>query len=772
VRTPLLVALLALAAGAGFVSARRAGEQLAVLRACEAAGAGDWAAALAGSEGRTGPDETGLAALECRCRALLATGAAQACEALLAGALAAPEAAGWAPAPDLAVHWIETWREAGETRRAAELARRAGRLHPLHPDLFHLELSTRSSVEDERAVLRELEARLPASGTAALHPRASLANRYLLRGEPGSALAALGEAPESAALPAARLWFETRGMALARAGDLGGVQRHYAAWERAGADPAELRARYALTLSIAGLRDPERAPLSLLAEGARAAEALGDPPLHEALLVRQVLTLVNAGQPGQALTLYDRARERYPLAGLSRGELLRAARGGALAGAPPAARRGSLRFRVPAPAPGSTLLVSAGAPAEPDADYESFPVPASGRVEALREVGPAPERWVLRGAGGGVLASGAVSPRAAESLEVRVRPAPAEVARAPAATLARRPADGRRRVLLLLLDCADWRLVQYLRTRGELPVLEALLATGFRAVLASEPPLTAAALEALVHPGPPRAPSLLGWLHRYGTELAGLASVGENPLAGLAWLLPEQRDLFAELGAGPRAVANLLFAHGGMAAGRHALVTGPAGARRTLSLASSARDLSPAERARFPGLAALREERDLLHLRAIAAELDAAVAIAGGGEIDLLALRVEALDILTHAHFAEVARDAQDDGRGVLLDVYRYLDARLLDVEQKLDADDVLVVLSDHGIQTAMEHAAEAIFVASGAGLPRGRAPGRPALAGVPRALADLLGIATDWPDTGVLPVQCAACAAAADSGSPSSPSS
>jgi hypothetical protein len=561
-------------------------------------------------------------------------------------------------------------------------------------------------------------------------------------------------------------------MALALAGDLAGLRKSYAEWERAGGEPVELRARYALTLSIAGLGDPAATPLELLREAARDAEGLGDPGLHEALLVRLVLTLANAGRREEALAVYDRARERHPLAGLAREELERAARGDALASAPPAARRGSLRFALPGAPAGSALLLSPGAPAAADADFEILPLSAPGVAVAERELGPAPERWVLRGPGGGVLASGAVSPRPGERVEVRVEPAPAEAPRAAAPSLVRRAGDGRRRVLLVLLDCADWRLIQYLRARGELPFLDALLETGFRAVLESEPPLTAAALESLVHPSPPRAPTLLGLLHRAGTELAGLASVGENPLAALAWLLPERRDLFAELGAGPRAAANLLFAHGGMAAGRHALVTGPGGARRALSLGTSARDLTPAERARFPGLAELREERDALHLRAIAAELDAAEAIAAGGEIDLLALRVEALDILTHAHFAEVARDAQDDGRGILFEVYRYLDARLAGVQERLDADDVLIAMSDHGIRTAMEHAPEALFVASGGGVPRGRAPGRPALVGVARALADLLGVETDWPDTGVLGVPCAACAAPRGSGSPSSASS
>ncbi len=148
----------------------------------------------------------------------------------------------------------------------------------------------------------------------------------------------------------------------------------------------------------------------------------------------------------------------------------------------------------------------------------------------------------------------------------------------------------------------------------------------------------------------------------------------------------------------------------------------------------------------------MREERDAIHLRTIAAEFDAAEQIVRAGNVDLLALRIEPLDILTHAHFAAAVRDGQDDGRGLLFSVYRYIDARLGAVHDLLDGDDVLIVMSDHGIRTAMEHARQAIFVAAGPGVPHGRAPGTPELRGVARTLADLLGVATDWPDTGVSP--------------------
>jgi len=73
-------------------------------------------------------------------------------------------------------------------------------------------------------------------------------------------------------------------------------------------------------------------------------------------------------------------------------------------------------------------------------------------------------------------------------------------------------------------------------------------------------------------------------------------------------------------------------------------------------------------------------------------------------------------------------------------------------VHELLDEDDIFIVMSDHGIRTAMEHSRFAFFVVTGPGVPRGRATGEPDLRGVSRVLADLFGVATDWPETGVAP--------------------
>jgi hypothetical protein len=511
-----------------------------------------------------------------------------------------------------------------------------------------------------------------------------------------------------------------------------------------------LRARYALTLSIAGLADTDATPIELLRDALSNANGVVHERLLEALATRLILTLVDADQQAEALAVYDRYRERFEFSGLTRDELERSMVHHRLASGSDTALHATIRFTLPDSAPGSALWISPP-PDEPvDADFGAVAWPESGVVEVTRPIDTAPVRWVHRDAAGDVAASGTVNPIPGSVREIAV--SPGEPALPNRARLDRTPADGNRRVILIVLDCADWRLIQYLRTRGELPVLDAMLSDGFRAVLDSDPPLTAAALEALVWPGRRSRGSFVGLLHQLGVEIAGLASVGRNPFDALSWILPRDEDLFSAIGSHQHAAANLLFSHGGIQAGRNSEITGPEGLRRRLPIATSSRDLDRSERERWPGLVGATPERDALHLRTIAAEFDMAEEIVRAGEIDFLALRIEPLDILTHAHFAQTVRTGQDDGNSFLFEVYRYIDARLGETHNLLDEDDVFIVMSDHGIRTAMEHSRHALFVATGRGVPVGRADGWPTLQGVSAVVADLMGLDENWPHTGVAP--------------------
>jgi len=684
-----------------------------------------------------------------RCEALIANGDTPGCVALLDPLVNDPGK--WTPAPELAALLVRERSAQGRSDEAAALARAAGRSHPDDPTLFRLELDARSAVEPEEDVLRDLAQRIPARGDAAALERTALAQRHLQRGDARAALRALGaELPPGTDL-ARSLWFDTLGIAHAMNDDLAAARATYQLWQSEGGRPEEVRARFALAKSISGLRDPEVDTLTALRNALRDAAALGDAKLEEAVGIRVIFTLVNAGRADEAVATYDTLHEHLPLAGIRRDELLRAQQGRELARDPSAARAGRLQFRLAADAPDGTLWITRGGDAAPDADYQALPIARGAPVSVERAAAIAPQRWVLRARDGRVAASGTASVRSGAAREIEIRPAPArDAAPAPPASLARAPGNGHRRVAVVLLDCGDWAITQYLRARGDLPVFDALVRSGYRAVLESDPPLTAAALEALVWPDRRTGASIAGTFYRFGVELAGLESVGSNPFEALSWVLPETQSLFAAVGAGERSAANLLLAHGGIRAGRHGEVTGPHGATRALALGRARRPLDAGERARFPDLARASDAIDVHYVETIAAEFDATDQVLREGEVDLIAVRIEPLDILTHAHFAEAVRDGQDDGAGLLFDVYRYADARIGALHAFLDADDVLIVMSDHGIRTAMEHDRPALFVATGGGVPSGRATGHPALRGVSRVLADLLGVSTKWPDTGV----------------------
>ena len=135
-RLALGIAFLLAAAGVGVISVDHVQNQLATLEACRAAETGHWSEVLTRTEERVGADATGRSAAECRCLALLATGAGAACVELLEEILADPRAEDWSPNPTLAVHVIQTWRDAGRGTEAAALAKRAAQHQPEDPDHY------------------------------------------------------------------------------------------------------------------------------------------------------------------------------------------------------------------------------------------------------------------------------------------------------------------------------------------------------------------------------------------------------------------------------------------------------------------------------------------------------------------------------------------------------------------------------------------------------------------------------------------------------------
>lgn len=705
--------------------------------------------ALALSESGSSAQGAGRSIAECRCIAQLSLGDRDGCTALLGPLLRRPEAGDWIPHPVLAKLVLRTWQAAGELEPAAALATRAAPVHRDDLDLLQLELMLRSPGQDEAALLSELEDRVDRDPSW-IPQRLVVALAWSRRGQHAEAIRVLGDEPPTLENPLATAWFESRIQAQAALGDLAAVQQTFAVWREAGADPDDLAARYALRLSTDQLVDPEHDTIDLLRGAIATSGGLRDRNVVWGLHRRLITQLLAAGRPEEALAAYDAAVGVVDLTGVSREEIERAVRGPREPGAsdPPA----RALFRIDPDLVGGRLLVSPDAreaEASPDAAYRAIELRRAGELAVESTLGLHPRRWVVRDAAGAVRGSGAFWPEPGATLHVAPELRNPIAAIEPFAS-ARRTGDGRRRVVAILPDCGDWRLVQYLRARGELPFHDHLLEQGHRAVLESRPAFTAAALQSLVWPAKPRVRATLDWIHDLGLELAGLEAVGSNPVGFLGAVLPERPNLFETLGAGDRVTANMLLAHGRIDAGRHAEIVGPDGHHRTLSSQAAYRPLTQAELARFPGLAHDRDTKKFAET--IAAEMDAAERIVREGEIDFLFLRLEALDLLTHAHFGPLDGRGQDDGHGPLLDTYRYVDRRLAELDRLLDRDDWLVYLSDHGIRSAMQHEEDAIFAVLGEGVPTGRAPGRPALRGVPRSLAAMLGVRTDWPETGASP--------------------
>lgn len=762
----LRLVLLALLVAIGLVLALRTVPRItryrAVEAACEAADRGRWQEALDRSGDLVGTDPAGLRVAECRCTALLETGDRSACVALLEELLAAPETEDWLPPSDLTALVVATRDERGDLVSAAELAREGAMAYPGERLLWIQELALRTRTENERTVLEEMERRLRDGGAGTASRALLLAERYVSLHAWDEAERLLGETPDGVPPSLHDQWFDVKARTAAGRGDAEALAAVFDAWRDRGGDPVELRARHALLLSLnqmSGL-DESGAGVSTLDRLRRVVaerDRIETPGLLRGVYLRLIATLVTFGRHEEALEHYDRALEEVgELESVTREDILRSATRTTLGEEKLASLQGTLRFRIDDARPGDVLFLSPDVDRPVDAPYERLPVPDSGVVRAERGIGTWPQRWALRNRQGRVVGSGAIWPRPEAPVEVAVerRPpsSPAPRAASPSGGSDRPPldapgrtGDGRRRVVQVILDCADWRIVQYGRARGEMPFFERAIDRGRRSVLDSQPPLTAVALAKLVFPDKDGVRSLFDLLHGLGAEIQGLNFVGRNPLRPLQWVLPEERQIFETFAHSGLRTVNLLRSHGALQVGRQAQVLGPGDRIRELSGYRSSRPLTAEERELLGEPARL--DADLL--TEMASDFDTLERLARESEIDFVALRVASLDLMTHSRFQTMNRTEQDDGRALLYRTYRYMDRRLAELAAALDGDDVLIVMSDHGIRTAMEHDPRSLFVALGRDVESGRIPGSPPIRHASGWIADLLDVDVDWPGTG-----------------------
>lgn len=495
------------------------------------------------------------------------------------------------------------------------------------------------------------------------------------------------------------------------------------------------------------MADPERPVVDWLAEVIAEGDLLADRELLRGAYIRLIGSLVVGGKHERALAYYDQAVEEFGgLEYITREDILRSSTLTALGEGGLTTLGGTIRFEIPGALPGDTLLVTPDVDAPVDGPYLEAGDASSGRVRIDRRIGTWPQRWVLRNDRGEAVGSGGVWPAPESDVEVRVeRRDQISDAVVDEVLGDRRPADGTRRVFQVILDCADWRIIQYGRARGELPFFGRMIEEGRRAVLESIPPFTAVAITKLVYPNKQGTRSVIDLLHQLGAEIQGLNFVGVNPFEPLEWVLPKEGQLFETIADGGFSTVNLLRSEGSLQVGRQAEVLGPGDRSQQLPGYKGSRPLDDDERELLGPL-----EGTSGHLiEEMAADFDVLEQLAEGDPIDFVALRVASLDLMTHGSFQTMNQTGRDDGDALMYRVYRYMDHRLGRLDGLLDQDDILIVMSDHGIRTPMEHDRHAVFLVSGRGIEPGRVPGTPPIREVSGWVADLLGVDTGWPGPG-----------------------
>lgn len=765
-RRAALVAVLSILVLVALLLARRGIVEVRQLRAldavCEATAEGRFADAREESELLVEAfDDAELRnrLLQCRCGALAALGEEQRCRDELAATLAgsSPEelAAFDRDVVRTGIDRLIDSERAGDAWRVLADWREAVGDATL---LQGREFLARLRLEPEDELLAEFVGRLD-DGTLPFDVPILIASRDLRLGRPDRARQILaGAPPREASSELRRLWFLHRAEASARIGDLAALEETLQQWSADGLSEGERLARLGLAASAYALLPGERA--IALMRGALEREAELDRELAVAVRSRLVRVLASRDRLPAALELYDQSIAEYgELIGLDREELERLARPRMTTEAPGAARLSVVSWTDLRPT--DVLVVSPPSSAPVDAPFVEV-VPTRGRVQLRRAPGELPIWWLVRSAPGEVVARGTAWVREGEPTTVAVERDGGSVARStdpPAVAAAearsaiewqfpeRAPADGRRRVLLLVWDSADWRILRYLQAAGEVPVFSALLERSTAGVLLSDPPYTAAALQRLVAPGD-RTMGLFELVHQLGEEVEALNFVGRNPVQFLEPVLERENDLFTTLGDAGKPSLNLLRAVGSIDAGRNAEMVGPGGRTQITGLLGK-RELSDLERAAIPGIARDEEQHDHL-LGEAAADYDTLVRLLDQGEADFIAARIASLDLMTHGAFGELSDAGQHHGDLALLRFYRYLDLRLAEVLERLDGDDVLLLISDHGALSSFEHDPRSLLVLYGAPYPAGSAlAARPDLSGVPRQVAELLGVEVAWPDGG-----------------------
>jgi hypothetical protein len=257
------------------------------------------------------------------------------------------------------------------------------------------------------------------------------------------------------------------------------------------------------------------------------------------------------------------------------------------------------------------------------------------------------------------------------------------------AALRRVGADGSRRVLAVWPDCGAWPLLHVFAQAGRLPNIERLMRSSASwELISTHPPYTSTAYLAMTTMIQEQEDDEFGVVPALAMQLNGLPVLDQ--------LLPDrfvpkgrvQRTFFDALTDAGVSWSNMVFNDKYLFAEEdgksHSEDSGVHAASLSFSYGREGHD-----------------DRVEWYLENTAEKAELALAEWRGEAPSFLLVRFPAIDIASHRFYAEYE---DDPGRGALRQVYEHLDQVLGELYAELDQDDVLMFISDHGMQSTLTH--------------------------------------------------------------------
>ena len=536
VKIALALALCALALAIGNAMVRYQSYRHSELT-CSAMVEGKWASAIELSHEFKGRPLQEERVANCRCLALLETGSGNQCVAEVEQFWTRDEHSDWLPDPAISRFVISQLWENGKRQEAASRVRQAGLEYPEAPGIAMLEFEIRTQLESEETVLREISRRVTSKSPSGL--LLLLADAHINRREYDQALELARLVDESDDLSKLAVQIQTK--ALGYSNQVTELRKLYNIGLNSSEARAEDLASYSIAMTQMALEDPQHSPVTLLEEALERHEEFSDRELLKDAF-HTMLQLLSPVEPGRLAAVQEKAKqvlgEVHEISDEEIGRMSILAEEGETP-------VGTLVVYPRNPLPGDSLWVSAAEEHLADSTYEQYPIRTGEPVALRRTLGSHPVSWVWKNQSGDTCGSDSIWPLAGRETSHGIERGPCTVAQE--YSVETRSGDSKTRVITVILDSADWRILRLLQVRGELPFLSYTEERGTSGTIKSKPAFTAAALRNILFPQSRGESTMVGFAFHLGGEIEAMNFIGKNPLSFLDLFRPEQEDLVTHL---------------------------------------------------------------------------------------------------------------------------------------------------------------------------------------------------------------------------------